>query len=96
MKQKRLISLLLTLCMILSMVTTSAFADTTDSITVNVSIAQNGQFVTGTNETKIAHTPITVTDRNEDGNYDIDEVLYSAHELYYDGAVTLQRLHNMD
>lgn len=58
MKQKRFMSLLLTLCMILSIVTTSAFANTTDSITVNVSIAQNGQFVTGTNETKIAHTPI--------------------------------------
>ncbi len=72
--------------MILSMVTTSVFADTTDSITVNVSIVQNGQFVSGTNEAKIAHTPITVTDRNEDGSYDIDEVLYSAHELYYDGG----------
>lgn len=84
MKQKRFMSILLTLSMIFSMALPTVFADNSDSITVNVSIVQNGQFVTGKNETMIAYTPITVTDRNEDG-YDIDDVLYATHELYYDG-----------
>lgn len=84
---KKLTSFLLTLCMILSIAPASVFADTTEfnSITVNVTIAQNGQFVTG-NDVKIAHIPIEVADRNKDSKYDIDEVLYATHESYYEGG----------
>lgn len=86
MKQKRFMGLLLTLCMLFSLAPMSVFADTTDSITVNVTIAKDGQFVTGTNETKIAQTPIAVTDINQNGGFDIDDVLYAAHEMYYNGG----------
>ncbi|MDD6309282.1 MAG: S-layer homology domain-containing protein [Clostridia bacterium] len=84
MKLKTWMSVLLTICMIFSVA--SAFADTTDYITVNVSIAKDGQFVTGKNGFKIAHTPIPVTDRNNDGSYDMEEVLYAAHESCYAGG----------
>ena len=84
---KKLTSFLLTLCMILSIAPASVFADTTEfnSINVNVTIAQNGQFVTG-NDKKIAYIPIEVADRNKDDKYDIDEVLYATHEAYYEGG----------
>ena len=84
MKQKRCISFLLTLCMLLVMMQVSVFAAATDSITVNVSIAQNGAFVTGKEGTRLAYTPVTITDVNDNESYDIDDVLYATHELYYD------------
>lgn len=86
MKQKRFISFLLTLCMILSMVPATVLADTTGNITVNVSIAQDGKFVSGKDSTKLAYIPITVTDVNENDIYDIDDVLYATHQQYYDGG----------
>ena len=89
MKIKRIFSLLLSVVMIFSMVNVSVFADETevitDSITVNVSIVQNGQFVSGKDDTKLAYIPVTVKDINNDG-YDIDDALYAAHELYYDNG----------
>ena len=84
MKQKRCIGFLLTLCILLGMMQVSVFADTTDSITVNVSIAKDGDFVTGKDGTRIAYTPVTITDVNGNESYDIDDVLYATHELYYD------------
>ena len=86
MKTKRFLSLLLSIVIILSVANVSVFADATDGITVNVSIAQNGKFVSGKDDTKLAYTPITVTDANNNGSYDIDDVLYAAHELYFDGG----------
>ena len=86
MKTKRFLSLLLSIVIILSVANVSVFADATDGITVNVSIAQNGKFVSGKDDTKLAYTPITVTDANKNGSYDIDDVLYAAHELYFDGG----------
>ena len=87
MKQKRCIGFLLTLCILLGMMQVSVFADTTDSITVNVSIAKDGDFVTGKDGTRIAYTPVTITDVNGNESYDIDDVLYATHELYYDEGV---------
>ena len=86
MKTKRILSFLLVLCMVLSTISVSAFAETINSITVNVSIVKGGQFATGQDGTKIAHTPITVTNINENDFYDIDDVLYAVHELYYEGG----------
>ena len=77
MKQKKFVSFLLTLCMLLSMVQVSVFAD--NSIKVNVSIASQGNL-------QVAHKQITVTDYNQSGSYDIDDVLYAAHEEYYSGG----------
>lgn len=86
MKQKRFISLLLSLCMIIGIASTSVFADTADTITVNVSIAEDGSFVTGKDGTDIAHKSITVSDLDENDSYTVDEVLYAAHRQYYDGG----------
>ncbi len=86
MKEKRIMSFMLAMCMVLSFVSNCVFAAETDSITVNVSIVQNGQFVTGKNETKLACVPIIVTDRDGNGSYEIDEALYAAHEVYYEGG----------
>lgn len=64
--------------MILSLAPASVLADTTQSITVNVSIASKGTL-------QVAHEEIEVTDYNSSGSYDIDDVLYAAHNEYYSG-----------
>ncbi|NCC68465.1 MAG: hypothetical protein EOM14_09805, partial [Clostridia bacterium] len=55
---------------------------------VYVTIADEGSFVTGTDadSTLLANAPVMVTDLNTDGNFNVDETLYAAHEAYYSGG----------
>lgn len=57
-------------------------------ITVYVTLSRDASIVTGadTGKTLLAQASVTASDRNRDGNIDIDEVLYAAHEKYYSGG----------
>ena len=46
---------------------------------VLVSIADKGSV-------ELSYAPVTVSDRNGDGAIDIDEVMYAAHDKYYEGG----------
>ena len=80
--KKRLLSLLLALTMALSLVTTGAWA--ADSIQVTVTIANRGAIAVGKNNTLMAQVPVTVTDRNGDGEIKYDDAMIAAHEAYYE------------
>lgn len=54
-------------------------ASAADTITVDVTISNAGEIV-------VPAKPVQVTDRNNDGKYDIDETLYAAHETFYEGG----------
>ena len=82
--KKRLLSLLLALTMALSLVTTGAWAAGQDSIRVTVTIAIRGGIVVGKNNTLMAQVPVTVTDRNGDGEIKYDDAMIAAHEAYYE------------
>ncbi len=57
-----------------------------DDIVVYVTIAEQGSFASGKENTVMGDVPVTVSDRNSDGRLDVDEVLYAAHERYYEGG----------
>jgi len=87
MKNKKAIAVLLLVAMLFSIMPTAVFAEEStspvDSIVVYVTIADGGIPVDGTNNTKMSRVPVYVSyDKNNDG-YDIDDVLYAAHEQYY-------------
>lgn len=86
-KNKKAIAVLLLVAMLFSIIPTAVFAEEStspvDSIVVYVTIADGGIPVDGTNNTKMSRVPVYVSyDKNNDG-YDIDDVLYAAHEQYY-------------
>lgn len=77
---KKLISVFVALIMLLSIFSISAFAEGTSATTdVYVTISKAGTLV-------LSQEKITVTDRNSDGKFDIDEALYCAHEAKYEGG----------
>ena len=80
--KKRLLSLLLALTMALSLATTGAWAADQDSIQVTVTIANQGAIAVGKNNTLMAQVPVTVTDRNGDGEIKYDDAMIAAHEAY--------------
>ena len=82
--KKRLLSLLLALTMALSLATTGAWAAGQDSIRVTVTIANQGAIALGKNDTLMAQVPVTVTDRNGDGEIKYDDAMIAAHEAYYE------------
>ena len=82
--KKRLLSLLLALTMALSLATTGAWAAGQDSIRVTVTIANQGAIAVGKNDTLMARVPVTVTDRNGDGEIKYDDAMIAAHEAYYE------------
>ena len=91
MKQTRkILCLFLTLLMLISLLPAAALADgepqPADDITVYVSISDSGSFVKDKEGKDVACVPVTVSDRNSDGVLDVDEALYAAHELLYDGG----------
>lgn len=85
--KKKLCSWLLVLTMALSLLPTAAFAaEEAASITAYVTISSEGSLVTGKGGEAVAYAPVTVTDQNENDSFDIDDVLYAAHEQYYAGG----------
>lgn len=80
--KKRLLSLLLALTMALSLATTGAWAAGQDSIRVTVTIANQGAIAVGKNDTLMAQVPVTVTDRNGDGEIKYDDAMIAVHKAY--------------
>ncbi len=80
--KKRLLSLLLALTMALSLATTGAWAADQDSIQVTVTIANQGAIAVGKNNTLMARVPVTVTDRNGDGEIKYDDAMIAVHKAY--------------
>ena len=78
--KKRLLSLLLALTMALSLATTGAWAAGQDSIRVTVTIANQGAIAVGKNDTLMAQVPVTVTDRNGDGEIKYDDAMIAVHK----------------
>ena len=58
---------------------TAVTASAADTITVDVTISNAGTLT-------VPAQSVTVTDRNGDGKFDLDEALYAAHEAYYEGG----------
>ncbi len=97
-KTKRLLSLIFAMILALGLVPAMAFADDAEGemhtmlispsagAEVYVTIAVQGAFATDKDGNAVAVRPVTVSDRNGDGIYDIDEALYAAHEAFYDGG----------
>ena len=81
--KKKLLSIFLAALMLFGVLGVTALADDEPiapaPITVLTSVAVRG-------ELELALAPVTVTDRNADGVFDIDEALFAAHEQYYDGG----------
>jgi hypothetical protein len=75
---KKFISILLAVMMIFG---TSVFAFAADSSSINayVTISDRGSLV-------VSVESITVTDIDKDGKFTINDVLYCAHEKFYDGG----------
>lgn len=87
--KKKLLALVLVLVMCLPFISAMSIrAAAADSITTYVTLSNAGTIVTGSNtdHTLVAQAPVTVTDQNNNGKYDIDDVLYCLHEQYYSGA----------
>ncbi len=79
--KKRIMSILLVAVMVLSIMPVSAFATESKTIDVYVTIVDKGNVV-------IAKELITVTDLDASGDFNVDEVLYSAHEGAYIGGAS--------
>ena len=86
----RMLAILLVFMMVFTLIPCTALAEGTsaadDNITAYVSISKYGQFVTGNGSKLIACVPVTVLDQNNSGTFDIDDVLFAAHEKYHEGG----------
>lgn len=78
--RKRIVSMLTVLAMVLAMMPAMAFADTaSETAAVNVTIADKGSLV-------LTQETVTVADIDADGALTINDALYAAHEVAYDGG----------
>lgn len=77
---KKMFAIVMTLVMLLGCVSLTAFAEE-QPLTANVyvTIANKGNLV-------VTQEKITVTDKDNSGTLNIDEVLYAAHEAKYEGG----------
>lgn len=77
---KRIVSLLTVLALVLAMMPAMAFADTaSETAEVNVTIADKGNLV-------VTQETVTVTDSDADGTLTINDALHAAHESAYAGG----------
>lgn len=88
--KKRVGSLVLVLALIFSVLTMTDMEDVkaADGVGVYVTIACKG-------DVTVAQKKVTVTDRDGDGKYTVDEALYAAHEKYYAGGASAGYLSGM-
>lgn len=77
--KNRLFIWFLTLVMVLGLLPTTAWAEETECITAYVTIADAGKL-------EVSYEAVSVTDQNGSGTFDIDDVLYAAHESHYEGG----------
>ncbi len=83
MKQKKILAVLTAVMLLVNSLGLTAFAAGTgasDTVSVYVTISDgDGKFA-------LAQEKIEVTDRDGDGKFTIDEALYAAHEVKYEGG----------
>ena len=93
---KKILTLILTIALVFSM-GSAAFAGETsdesanlssqaDSITCKVAISLMGGFAKTKDGDNLAYLDVSVSDVNGNEKYDIDDVLYAAHEQFYEGG----------
>ncbi len=56
------------------------------TVTALVTISVAGEFVSGSDGTVVAAVPVLVTDLDDSGDINIDEVMVAAHEEFYNGG----------
>ena len=79
-KMKKLLALMMSLCMLAGGMSLTALAEGEAlSAEVYVTIANKGTL-------EVVQEKVTVTDRDNDGKLTIDEALYAAHEAKYEGG----------
>ncbi|MDD6191273.1 MAG: DUF4430 domain-containing protein, partial [Firmicutes bacterium] len=81
----RIMILLLVFMMLFTMMPAVTWADE-GTINVYVSVSKYGEITVGKDSAVMAYVPVTVNDLNGNGTFDIDDVLYAAHEQYYEGG----------
>ena len=85
MKTKRILSLLLVLCMLLSTAPISAFAEeitAAEAAVIYLTVNNKGVIATDTEGGIMANREVTVTDRDSNGYLTYDEALKAAHEAF--------------
>lgn len=80
--KKKILSLLLAAVILLGMIPTSAFAESKTEITVYVTVFNKGEFCKDKNNEAMWQKAVTVTDKNNDGKFSLDEALSAAHAEY--------------
>lgn len=82
---KKLFGILLVLVLLTGLLATAALAAPAEG-TVCVTIAVDGEIVTGADGAKVANAPVKVSDLDGDGSFNVDEVLVAAHNAFYPGG----------
>lgn len=80
--KERLLSLLLALVMVLGLLPATAWAAGENTISVSVSVFDQGEFARDKSDSPMMGKTVSVQDWNGDGLYSLDEALASAHEQY--------------
>lgn len=79
-KLRKILGLILSVTMLTGLTPVVSFADsTTDPIKVSVSIVNAGSI-------EVAAEEVTVTDQNANGALDVEDVIITAHDTYFDGG----------
>lgn len=87
--KKRILSLFLALSLIVSLVPAlSAPAAAAGAPIVFVSVSVGRHLASDKDGSLVAQVPVTVTDYNGSGTYDIDDALYALHEDRFSGAAS--------
>ena len=86
-----MLAILLVFMMVFTLIPGTALAEagsTASTINAYVSISRYGEIVAGEDNASafMAYVPVTVSDQNQNRMFDIDDVLYAAHEKYYEGG----------
>ena len=83
-KSSRVTAILLALMMVVVFIPTFAFAADAGTITVHLTVSNNGQLAAAKDGSVMASKDITVEDLDEDGHFTFNEALVAAHEAYFE------------
>lgn len=85
MRAKKFLSLLLSLVIILGLMVTPTFAQTTDTVTAYLNLSQYGKIVKDKADNALALAPVELTGKE---SYTLDDLFKAFHDTYYDGGST--------
>ena len=78
--------ILLALMMAVTFIPTLAFAADAGTITVYMTVSDQGQLAKAKDGSPMAWKEVNVKDTDRDGHYTYDEALAAAHDAYYEGG----------